>query len=126
MGLEPSLYGIQIDVDGNPVLNEAQKVIFDRELKKLIDQGLELATIVLKERWPLVRAVTAELLKKGTISEERFNELKTNFEKDHRGALAFEDFSKRQETRKERIKTAGGVGASCATLLGSLLNAKSK
>jgi len=123
-GMEPTLWGIQFDKDENPVLNEAQKIIFDRELKKLIDQGMELATQVLKARWTLVRAGTAELLKNGMISGERFYELKASFETmEH--PPTFEDYMKKQEEREEvrrRMKTNGGSGGSkCTTLLGELL-----
>ncbi len=120
-GMEPTLWGIQIDADGNPVLNDAQKGIFDRELKKLIDQGLELSTAVLKERWPLVRSVTAELLQKGMISEERFNELRAQFDAQNTKQVSIEEFLRRQELRKVSMETGQSRAALCNSLLGNLI-----
>lgn len=74
-GFEPSLLGVALNKEGEPVLTPLQQRILEKKKMELIEEGRLLAEKRLRENWGLVRAVTAELLLRGSINGARFDEL---------------------------------------------------
>jgi ATP-dependent Clp protease ATP-binding subunit ClpA len=74
-GFEPSLLGVSLNKEGEPVLTLNQQRILEKKTLELIEEGRQLAEKRLRENWGLVRAVTAELLLRGSINGARFDEL---------------------------------------------------
>ena len=68
-GLEAELVGIALDKDGNPSLTGKQRDLFEQKQKDLMELGRNVAEEGLKQRWVLVRAIVAELMRKGDIDQ---------------------------------------------------------
>lgn len=77
-GMVSGLAGVQIDKDGNPILNGKQAELFEREMKKLLREAFSEAKSRLEKEWPLVRAVAANLLKKGAIEAKDFQRMRAS------------------------------------------------
>lgn len=74
-GVEPRLLSVRLDDKGNPILNSADEKFFKEKMDELLEEGRFYAHKKLTEKWSLVRAMTAELLIKGSINNVRYKEI---------------------------------------------------
>lgn len=77
-GLDRDFVGIQVNQKGEPQLSEHLQNVLEQKMAQMEKEGEVLAEKTLVEQWPLVRAITAELLRKGEITDSRIQELKSN------------------------------------------------
>jgi ATP-dependent Clp protease ATP-binding subunit ClpA len=75
-GLEDELLGTPLSHEGKSTLNGDQQNLLDKHLRLLMKAGEEQARAKLKKNWRLIRAISAELLSKGQIDRQRFEELR--------------------------------------------------
>lgn len=68
--------GVALNAQGEPQLSEAMKRRLEKKMAQMDKEGEALAEKILRDEWPLVRSVVAELLKKGEIKGARFRQLK--------------------------------------------------
>jgi ATP-dependent Clp protease ATP-binding subunit ClpA len=80
-GLEPSLVGVRVNQDGETILTPAQNELAEEKIKALIEEGRVYAENKLKEKRALMRAVAADLLRKGYISGSRYDEIAAAYER---------------------------------------------
>jgi ATP-dependent Clp protease ATP-binding subunit ClpC len=79
-GLIPGMISIPLNEKGEPKLVGFKAMQFEKEVQTLFDKAQNLATEILKEQWPLVRATVHELYHHGEITGQRFSEIKQQFE----------------------------------------------
>ncbi len=116
-GMDTDLVGVQVDKKGNPILaTSRQRQLFEQKQSQMISRAHEIAIAVLKEKWPLVRAIVAELMRKGDISESRAQDLEHKIEEKLKSAQqpvrTYEDWQARAKNAKP---------VSCATLLSKMI-----
>lgn len=75
-GLERDFLALRVDKEGNPVMSGSIEQRFEARLTQMMDEAHGLAVRTLKANWPLVRSVSAELLFRGQITNERYEELR--------------------------------------------------
>lgn len=77
-GLDRDFVGIAVNDKGEPQMSPSMKIRLEKKMSQMEREGEELAEKTLKDEWPLVRSVVAELLRKGEITGARFRQLKGN------------------------------------------------
>jgi ATP-dependent Clp protease ATP-binding subunit ClpA len=95
-GLDREFIALPVDKEGKPQSSGPLAERFIQKMDALISEGEALAEKRLKQNWRLVRAITAELLTKGNISQKRFVEIEQ--------ALARGNAIRSQETYSEYIE----------------------
>lgn len=71
-GLKPELWGTNLDKDGNLVDSEKKKELFEEIVIKEITEAQEKARQFLNDNQGLVRFLTAQLVKKQSLTGEEF------------------------------------------------------
>lgn len=100
-GLDRDFIALPIDADGKPVGSGPSAEKFRQKMDALIAEGEVLAEQRLKQNWRLVRAITAELLWKGNISHDRFEEIRSTLNSNSavRSQETYVDYLERMSSR---------------------------
>ena len=101
-GLDNELIGLQIDKDGNPVVTGPHAKLYLERLGALLKEAETMAERSLKARWPLVRAVAAELLFKGQITQDRFFAIESRFKNSRKKILTSAERGAERRAREYR------------------------
>lgn len=91
-GLDRDFISLPVDKDGKPLIEGELAERFIKKQDALITEGEALAEKRLKERWRFVRAITAELLWKGNISQDRYDEIERNLTQNKNVVRASESY----------------------------------
>lgn len=115
-GLDNRLIGINFDKKtGEVKMSGEQRKIFDEKQNELLEIARAVAEHGLRERWTLVRAITAELLRTGDINEERANALIVKYENNQKSnaanGRAFIDSFAAWEARQKNIEGLRNLAA---------------
>ncbi|MBI1860071.1 MAG: AAA family ATPase [Deltaproteobacteria bacterium] len=78
-GMVRELEGVAVGEKGELHATDRQKDTAVREIDQLIDEARRLAIRTLTDQWPLVREVVRRLLKQGSIGQEEYEEMVTDF-----------------------------------------------
>lgn len=111
-GVEPRLLSVRLDEKGQPILNADDEKFFKAKMDELLAEGRSYAHKTLVEKWPLVRAMTAELLIKGNINNLRFKEIESKIEANSRSVAP----TARQEFVRSSAARIAGIAFRCEDL----------
>jgi ATP-dependent Clp protease ATP-binding subunit ClpA len=101
-GLDKEFIGLPLDSEGKPKIPGPLSDKFLEKMNLLLVEGENLAEQKLIERWAFVRSLTAELLWKGHVTEERFNEIDANMKKQFRNSED-QTFIEKEILRKQTV-----------------------
>ena len=80
-GLDREFVGVAVNDKGEPQLSPAKAEILEQKMAAMEAEGEQLAEKVLVEKWTFVRAIVAELLKKGQVDGSKLKEIELSAEK---------------------------------------------